>query len=295
MALSVDRSYNVAQDLGSPFVCPDCKAPLHELYCARCAHQYVQADGFPVLFSRDPRFARAAQLCDAYDRIYAARSNVWAEQGRTSEFLKFFSGLVNRLSPARYLEIGCGEGFLLAAIDAPEKYAIDLSAKALGAARARTRARLGLAFAERMPFPAGHFDAVASVGVMEHFLDDLAVAREVNRILKPGGHYIALLHVELTRWDRLRFNLRRFLLPPRPLALARKLIGKLAKHRAAKRHSYPKQPIQNRFTIATAKASIHGGGLKILDVLHTGRNPRLPFVGPYVVVYVAQKLPLASV
>jgi SAM-dependent methyltransferase len=276
------------------FVCPECKAPLQNLYCPSCAHQYPQADGFPELFSRDPRFARAAQLGDAYDGIYAARSNVWAEQGRTPEFLRFFSGLVNRLSPGRFLEIGCGEGFLLAAVTSPEKYAIDLSAKALSAARARTQAWFGLALAESLPLPSSHFDVVASVGVMEHFLDDRAVAREVSRVLKPGGHYIALVHVDLTRWDRLRFNLRRLLLPrPRPVELLRRVIGKLSaklgRRSAREQRSLPKQPIQKRYSIASAKASIQGGELTILDVLHTGRDPGLPLVGPYVVIYVARK------
>jgi SAM-dependent methyltransferase len=281
MELSLNPPYG-------PFVCPDCKGPLHELYCLRCSHHYPQAEGFPVLFSRDPRFVGAAQLSDAYDGIYAAQSNVWAAQGRTPEFLSFFSGLVNRLSPERFLEIGCGEGFLLAAVTSPEKYAIDLSVKALNAAHARTQAWLGVALAESLPFPSKHFDAVVSVGVMEHFLDDRAVAREVSRVLKPGGHYVALLHVHLTAWDRLRLKLRRFLLP-RPVELVRRLIGKLGRRKAADRHSFPKQPIQNRYTIARAKASIQSGGLRVLDVLHTGRDPGLPFIGPYVVVYVARK------
>lgn len=286
MTLSVERDYTIDHDPASHFVCPDCKSALRELYCARCACRYPIVDGFPVLFSRDPRFSTAAQLGEAYDDIYSARSDVWAEQGRTPEFLKFFSGLVNRLSPARYLELGCGEGFLLAAVSAPDKCAIDLSANALGEARARTQAALGVALAERLPFPSSHFDVVASVGVMEHFLDDAAVAREVNRVLRPGGHYIALVHVKLTAWDRLQ----RFVWPrPRPLALARSLVGKLAPRRRAGRRSYPKQPIQNRFTIASAKTSIEGGGLHVLDVLHTGRDAGLPLVGPYVVIYLAQK------
>jgi SAM-dependent methyltransferase len=272
------------QAAASPFVCPDCKAPLRELYCSHCAHRYATTGGFPVLFPRDPRFASATRLGEAYDGIYTTHANVWAEQGRTPEFLNFFSGMVNRLAPERYLEIGCGEGFLLSAIESPDKHAIDLSPKALGAARERSPARLGLALAESLPFPAAYFDVVAAVGVMEHFLDDLAVAQEVRRVLKPGGHYFCLLHVELTAWDRLR----RFLLPrPRPLALVRSLAGKF-KRRVAQRRSYPKQPIQNRYTIASARASIERGGLKIRDILHAGRDPGLPLVGPYVVIYVAQ-------
>jgi SAM-dependent methyltransferase len=287
MALTIADDHGVEQESG--FVCPDCKAPLRDLRCSHCEQRYASVDDFPVLFSRAPRFSSAAQLGEVYDDIYTARSDVWAEQGRTPAFLQFFSGLVNRRAPQRYLEIGCGEGFLLSAIAAPEKSAIDLSAKALRAARGRTQAELCLALAERLPFPSSHFDVVASVGVMEHFLDHAAVAREVNRVLKPDGHYLALVHVHLTAWDRfLRFVLPR----PRPLALARSLAGRLVQRRAPKRRSYPKQPIQNHFTIASAKASLEGGGLRVSDVLHTGRYPGLPLIAPYVVVYLAKKPPV---
>ena len=45
-----------------------------------------------------------------------------------------------------------------------------------------------------LPFADGSFEAVASVGVLEHVRDsggnELASLREIRRILKPGGHFV---------------------------------------------------------------------------------------------------------
>ena len=41
--------------------------------------------------------------------------------------------------------------------------------------------------AEKMPFPEGYFDAVVSVNAVDHVDDFPAVAREIRRVLRPGG------------------------------------------------------------------------------------------------------------
>jgi predicted O-methyltransferase YrrM len=127
------------------FVCPDCKVPLDALYCKRCQSSYSLTDGIPVLLSRDEKFQSAAKIGDQYDDIYARHSDVWNDQGRTPEFVKYFAALLESLSASRVLEIGCGEGYLLSAINAAEKSAIDISPEALRKARSRTKAEFGVA------------------------------------------------------------------------------------------------------------------------------------------------------
>ena len=95
------------------YVCPDCKTPLNAFYCSDCEYEFPRLGEIPRLLSRDRGFAQTEQVAAAYDAIYADRSNVWANQGRTPEFIAYFSALVDRLPHARSLEIGCGEGFLL--------------------------------------------------------------------------------------------------------------------------------------------------------------------------------------
>ena len=48
----------------------------------------------------------------------------------------------------RFLEIGCGEGFLLSALNHGKKFAVDLSIQAIDAARARAQAQFSVALAD---------------------------------------------------------------------------------------------------------------------------------------------------
>jgi SAM-dependent methyltransferase len=196
--------------------------------------------------------------------------------------------LLDRFPGGRFLEIGCGEGILLATRRNAEKFAVDLSVSAIGKASAKTDAHFSLALAERLPFPAEHFDLVTSVGVMEHFLDTGEALREIRRILKPGGHYVSLTHVELTFRDRLTRRLGEFVFPrPRPVLLARWLIRRIKA--ARNRQQFVRQPIQNQYTTRGAKAWLAKSGFSVTQVLHTGKYPDLPLIGPYVVIYVARK------
>ena len=270
------------------YVCPDCKAPLEHFHCSRCGFEFPCLDGIPRLLSRDPRFERVETIAAAYDRIYDAQSEVWRPQGRTPEFIRYFSSLLDRFPGARFLEIGCGEGILLATRGNAEKFAVDLSVSAIRKASARAKAHFSLALAERLPFPPDHFDLITSVGVMDHFLDTGEALREICRILKPGGHYVSLTHVELTFWDRLTRRFGEFVFPrPRPVRLARWLKKRIKA--ARNRQEFVRQPIQNRYTTRGVKGWLARSGFTVTQVLHTGKYPDLPLIGPYVVIYVARK------
>ena len=272
------------------YVCPDCKTPLEELRCPRCSFVFPRVAGIPRLLSRDPRFERADTIAEAYDRIYDAQSDVWQPQGRTPEFIRYFSSLLDRFPGSRYLEIGCGEGILLATRRNAQKFAVDLSAAAIGKASARADAHFSLALAERLPFPADYFDLVTSVGVMDHFLDIGQALREIRRILKPGGRYVSLTHVELTFGDRLARRFGEFLFPrPRPVRLARWLTKSVGRRLARERPQFVRQPVQNLYTTREAGAWLARSGFAVTEVLHTGKDPDLPLIGPYVVIYVAHK------
>jgi SAM-dependent methyltransferase len=272
------------------YVCPDCKTSLERLYCRECQRQYQSVGGIPVLLSNDPRFHSAVTSVAAYDSIYRSQSNVWESQGRTPEFLHYFSGLLNQFPATRFLEVGCGEGFLLARVEAGEKFAVDLSVHALRAAQGKTQAQFSVALAERLPFATEYFDLVASVGVMEHFLDGREAAREIRRVLKAGGHYVALLHVQLTFWERLGMKISQYLLPPKPLEFVRWLKDKIqGTGKAETGPVYAKQPIQNKYSTRSARALLQQNDFKVIDVIHTRKHPELPLAGHYVVIYVATK------
>jgi SAM-dependent methyltransferase/rubredoxin len=279
-----------AQIVPAPYVCPDCKQPLARWRCATCGHEFPCRDGVPRLVSRDPRFERAAAIAAAYDTIYTERSQVWENQGRTPEFVAWFGALLDRFPAARLLEIGCGEGFVLATRREGVRFATDLSLAAIRRARKRADARFSLALAERLPFAADSFELVASVGVMEHFLDIGAALAEIRRVLAPGGRYVSLTHVDLTPRERLGWLGAQFVWPRlRPLALARWLAPRLRSRLPWHRGAVPQQPIQNRYTTAGAQSWLARAGFTVEDVKHTRSDPNLPLIGPSVVVFVARK------
>lgn len=265
------------------YVCPDCKAPLINFRCAPCAHTYELSRGFPVLLSNDARFKSSRELVDTYDSIYAQHSNVWENQGRTPEFIRYFAGLLGRFPARRLLEVGCGEGVLLAAITAGEKHGTELSVQALEKTLEKTPAWLAIALGERLPFPDKHFDLITSVGVMEHFLDDHAASGEICRVLEDGGHYVVLIHEHLTAWQSLQQKISEYLYPhPHPIRLARWLIGKF--------HKPIRQPVQNKFTVAGAKACLERSGFAVMEVIHKKNTPNAPLIGPHVIIYVCRKV-----
>lgn len=267
----------------SVYVCPDCRLNLLDLTCSQCGSTFEQRQGFPILLSKQPKWQSAHELVAAYETIYTEHSQVWVNQGRTSEFIAYFAALLGRYRPEKLLEIGCGEGILQAATTAREKFGTDLSVQALKKALARTStATLGIALGEALPFPNDFFDVVTSVGVMEHFVDDRAATREVLRVLKPGGHYVVLIHVHLTFWQSVMQKVSEYIFPrPRPIGFLKWMAGKLYKP--------VQQPIQNKYTIAGVKSLLGECGFAVSEVIHTGNNREVPLIGPHVVIYVCER------
>jgi ubiquinone/menaquinone biosynthesis C-methylase UbiE len=128
----------------------------------------------------------------------------------TTREAAFKNALLAQLGQApgeRLLDVGCGTATLSVALARrfPEARVVGLDADgaALGigrakAAGARVRLELEQAFADRMPFPSGSFDAAVSSLFFHHLTRDAKAAAlaEIFRVLRPGG----ALHV--ADWGR---------------------------------------------------------------------------------------------
>jgi len=105
-----------------------------------------------------------------------------------------FSELLGERPPGRLLEVGCGRGSLSSHFAAHgwSPTLLDTSAEVLAIAadifaRNGHAARFIVGDANGLPFPAGQFDAVASIGLLEHFEDASQTIDEQWRVLAPGG------------------------------------------------------------------------------------------------------------
>jgi SAM-dependent methyltransferase len=269
------------------FRCPECRNPLQELRCRACSRDYGDPYGIPDLLGSGPLAQRYRAIGAYYDALYNARTDVWREQGHTDEFTRYVVDLVEAVGPRRYLDIGCGEGFFLAAARTTEAFGVDLSRLALMRARARADATVALAAAERLPFPDNAFDVVTSIGAMEHFLDDVAATAEIRRVLRPGGQYILALLVEVTLADRLRIKAREFLWPrPRPAIFARWLLRKFSNGGPEEQRSeFPQQPVQNRYRSWPVRALFQRSGFRVARVVTMAAHPEAALPGHHMRFY----------
>jgi 2-polyprenyl-3-methyl-5-hydroxy-6-metoxy-1,4-benzoquinol methylase len=119
---------------------------------------------------------------------------------RDRKFERLAALLEAELPCERLLDAGCGDGryfgVLSRATERPGAVvASDISERILDTARA-TAQRDGLAVElvranmEALPFEDGSFDVVFSSQVIEHLLDPAAGARELARVLRPGGRLV---------------------------------------------------------------------------------------------------------
>jgi SAM-dependent methyltransferase len=100
---------------------------------------------------------------------------------------------LRRYFPAfhEYLEIGCGTGYVLSAVEAafPAANIVGGEAHEAGleqAARRVRRCRLAQLDAQNLPFR-GHFEVIGCFDVLEHIEDDARVLRECCAALRHGG------------------------------------------------------------------------------------------------------------
>jgi len=90
------------------------------------------------------------------------------------------------------LEAGCGTGYLSRLLQTERRWpviALDIAAEGLKYARHLGVERAVQGDARSLPFPSGCFDLVLSIDVLAHLPPphEQAAARELARVLKPGG------------------------------------------------------------------------------------------------------------
>ena len=97
-----------------------------------------------------------------------------------------------KLDSAKVLIAGCGVGMYASQIRrryTTDVEAFDIEFERVIEAQVDTRHAL-VAAGEAIPYASNTFDTILSHEVIEHVLDDVAIAQEMVRVLKPGGRLI---------------------------------------------------------------------------------------------------------
>jgi SAM-dependent methyltransferase len=185
-------------------VCPVCRGGLREdagrLECAGCGAAYGYERGFPNLVVG----ARFEDAPDAEPSAYEERSN---EHTARHYLLPAFRRLFPEGSERRFLlSVGCGTGadVDVLAEEGFEAIGIDCGNRSDTWPHRRFPERLYLANGKNLPFEDASFDVVYCGCVFPHVGTEgdsnivapgyreerLAMAREMTRVLKPGGYVL---------------------------------------------------------------------------------------------------------
>ncbi len=113
-----------------------------------------------------------------------------------------------RLSPASVVDLGCGDGVVLAAVSRalPDAACAGLDWSLVALRRARARGcNVAAADLERPPLRSGTFDLAVSSQVLEHVADPGSALCQARALLRPGGRL--LLTVPTADWHKVLVGL----------------------------------------------------------------------------------------
>ena len=171
--------------------------------CTACGWRPSTIDGF-LAFA--PELARDHDGFDPsfFDRLAGVEARSFWFRARNDLILWAMRTYVPECT--RFLEIGCGTGFVLAAIRSAypdaELVGSEIYTAGLGhAARRVPSATLYQMDARAIPF-SNHFDAIGAFDVLEHVEEDATVIAEVTRALRPGGHFLVTVPQHPALWSR---------------------------------------------------------------------------------------------
>ncbi len=184
-------------------------------HCPTCTRPVVEVDGV-VSFS--PELARTGAGFDptAYDRLVAQEPDHYWFEPRN----RLLTGLADRFFPdaKRYLEVGCGTGFVLDAIARSRPWisvtGSELHPEGLVHARRRLGDRASFVQMDARCIPARDaFDLIGAYDVIEHISEDEAVMASVHNSLAPGGGLIVAVPQHPALWsvaDEIGKHVRRY-------------------------------------------------------------------------------------
>jgi 23S rRNA (guanine745-N1)-methyltransferase len=170
----------------SVFACPHCNLPLQlESLCARCSngHSFDRAKEGYFNLLRAGRLPASSTPGDTAESLGARRQFFATDSyAPIAEALRDALGSIDEA----VLDVGCGEGYYLSHVEAKQKYAIDISKKAVQMTSKRVPdAQCAVASAYQLPVLDHSCSAVFSVFAPHSF-------EEYARVLKPGGTWVTI-------------------------------------------------------------------------------------------------------
>jgi SAM-dependent methyltransferase len=177
----------LSQDTGSP-------------RCTGCGAAYSAAGGIVALTDAVDDRDYPAPLVDLVADV--EQRHFWFA-ARNDAILSTIQRVVRPLAGTRILDIGCGTGFVAAALERAgmDVWGIDMHRTALMHARSRVRGPLFSNDATTLPF-FPDFDLASLFDVIEHLDDDVSAIRQAATVLRANGYVVVTVPAGPQLWTK---------------------------------------------------------------------------------------------
>jgi SAM-dependent methyltransferase len=186
--------------------CPRCKKTLQKAgdryFCRSCARSYPVVDGVPSFV--DPKMIVDSFDASAFEFLFEMEQRHFYHIGRREIILDVLRRNIPNLARLRMLEIGCGNGCVLAYL---KQNSIDIEGGDILVEGLRfCQRRLDSAVLYQidilaLPFRSD-FDIIGAFDVLEHIDNDGQALSEISQALKPGGRLILTVPAHKFLWSR---------------------------------------------------------------------------------------------
>ena len=187
------------------FRCPTCGGAVRvpapgdtSAVCAACATAVAVENGIVILTA--PADDRDYPK-DLIELVTAVEDRHFWFAARNDVIVSALRRVPGDLRNKHALDIGCGRGFVAAALERAGLVVsgADMHLSALRRARTRMRGAVVASRATTLPFFAD-FDVAALFDVIEHVDDDVAVLDHARQMLLPGGHVVVTVPAGPELW-----------------------------------------------------------------------------------------------
>jgi 2-polyprenyl-3-methyl-5-hydroxy-6-metoxy-1,4-benzoquinol methylase len=257
--------------------------------CTECGHTYHWDNGILLL-------GETGNQSDYPDESYALLADAEPRHfwfaGRNQVITATMRRTVGQLAGRSVLDIGCGTGFVLAALEQAGMTVcgLDMHMAGLRYARQRTHGLLVCETATRVPF-VDQFDVVMLCDVIEHTPDDSIVLREASQALKSSGVIVVTVPANPHMWtivDEASGHKRRYTKAMLTAAMEQAGLHILTMH-YFNNLLYPVQALQRRLLKRRALASADDR----LQIFHQSLRVPPPLINATFRIAMAADIPLS--
>jgi SAM-dependent methyltransferase len=142
---------------------------------------------------------------EGFDDLYRAESKSFWFRSRNNVIKTLVKKHINNNNSMQFLEIGCGNAFVLSGLSAEfpkyQMWGAEIYLEGLKYAQKRLpNAKFVQLDATKIPFES-EFEAIGSFDVLEHIDQDELVMKNIHKALKPGGHFFISVPQYMWMWS----------------------------------------------------------------------------------------------